>query len=472
MPRLSLWREDKANDYKFIDRRISEMFTVGGTGIMVHKYLGVDSSANDGTDATKPAYSNQSELNLQDLLFVENRDRKYDTSVYKTRGIYQRQDQDFSLSQFGIFLAEGTLFMTFHLNDIIETLGRRLIAGDVLELMHLKDDWALDDSIPYALKRYYVVGDASFASEGFSPTWYPHLWRVKLTPLVDSQEYKDILNKISADSDPFTANANLSPISSIVSTYEKYKNINDAIIAQAEIELPKSGYNTANLYTVSKNLQSNELGSPSGIDTTGGIKISGTWNSNVTATQTTVNSNQIFVSQANIATVGSVVQSSNIGVDTGITVVSIIDSNRLLLSGNVSVTSGEVVTIITTDNSGIKVDAGLNPPPAKVQGYLTGDGTAPNGLTVAMGVMFPSHSIAGDYFLRLDYVPNRLFRYDGRRWVKIEDAVRTDLTPGSTDNKTLRSGFTNNNNSFQNSSGETVEERQSLSKALRPKADN
>lgn len=89
-----------------------------------------------------------------------------------------------------------------------------------------------------------------------------------------------------------------------------------------------------------------------------------------------------------------------------------------------------------------------------------------------MGVMFPSHSIAGDYFLRLDYVPNRLFRYDGRRWVKIEDAVRTDLTPGSTDNKTLRSGFTNNNNSFQNSSGETVEERQSLSKALRPKADN
>ena len=45
--------------------------------------------------------------------------------------------------------------------------------------------------------------------------------------------------------------------------------------------------------------------------------------------------------------------------------------------------------------------------------------------------------------MRLDYVPNRLFRYDGKRWVKIEDAVRTNLTPGA-QNTTQRSGFVNN----------------------------
>jgi hypothetical protein len=28
-------------DYRFFDRRIKEMFTIGGTGINVHKYLGV-----------------------------------------------------------------------------------------------------------------------------------------------------------------------------------------------------------------------------------------------------------------------------------------------------------------------------------------------------------------------------------------------------------------------------------------------
>ena len=72
MPRLSLWRENRGNDYKFIDRRISEMFTIGGTGILVHKYLGTTGGA--GT-ATQPNYQTQSIFNIQDLLFVENRDR-------------------------------------------------------------------------------------------------------------------------------------------------------------------------------------------------------------------------------------------------------------------------------------------------------------------------------------------------------------------------------------------------------------
>ena len=65
---------------------------------------------------------------------------------------------------------------------------------------------------------------------------------------------------------------------------------------------------------------------------------------------------------------------------------------------------------------------------------------------------------------------DRLFRYNGSRWVKIEDNVRTTLTPGS-QNTTLRSGFVNNTENYVNNSG-NVSVRQSLSQALRPKADN
>ena len=49
------------------------------------------------------------------------------------RGMYQVSDNDFDLSQFGLFLQTGTLFMTFHINDMIETIGRRIMNGDVLE---------------------------------------------------------------------------------------------------------------------------------------------------------------------------------------------------------------------------------------------------------------------------------------------------------------------------------------------------
>jgi hypothetical protein len=43
VPRLSLWKDGAHTyDYKYMDRNISEMFTVGGTGILVHKYLGTN----------------------------------------------------------------------------------------------------------------------------------------------------------------------------------------------------------------------------------------------------------------------------------------------------------------------------------------------------------------------------------------------------------------------------------------------
>ena len=244
MSRLSLWKDGKhTNDYKFMDRRISEMFTIGGTGVLLNKYLGPIQQTGS-TDPTVPDYLNQSEKNIQDLLWLENRDRKYDQDVYKMRGIYQRADQDFDLSQFGLFLQTGTIFMTFHLRDMVDMIGRKLMAGDVLELQHLKDYDALDQDVPAALKRYYVVGDASFAAEGFSPTWWPHLWRVKLNPLVDSQEYKDILDNIKAGDGTNT------PVGQILSTLDKYQAINEAIVQQAEIDVPTSGYDTSSIYTL------------------------------------------------------------------------------------------------------------------------------------------------------------------------------------------------------------------------------
>jgi len=449
--RLSLWKDGKhSNDYKFFDRRISEMFTVGGTGILCHKYLGpiaqgaqitttgvstvntdvltvsntgnvnlgdtitcsnvptnakviaknattITLSANitaniaSGTTvgvsqyASQPSYTNQSEKNIQDLLWLENRDRKYDTDVYKMRGIYQRQDQDFDLSQFGLFLQTGTIFMVFHLRDMVDLIGRKLMNGDVLELQHLTDYDALDQDVPAALKRYYVVGDASFASEGFTPTWWPHLWRVKLNPLVDSQEYKDILNNI-------TVGNNNTPISQILSNYDKNIQVNDAVIREGEANVPLSGYDTSSLYVQPESIPPQPL-----------------------------------------RTADDVVDKADEIHDTA--------------------------------------DEGLLTAQDVPYAYLSGDKVAPNAVAMGMGIQFPQNALSGEFFLRTDYLPNRVFRYDGKRWVAINDVQRTSLTQGA-NNQTQLGTFVNASGSFVNADGNTVNVKQSLSKALTPKADN
>ena len=340
MPRLSLWRQNHTNDYKFFDRNIFEMFTVGGTDINIHKYLGPAETAGS-QDATKPDLLNQSAKNIQDLLFLENRDRIYDTSVYSMRGIYRVNDNDFDLSQFGLFLTSDTLFIVFHTNDMVEKLGRKIIVGDVLELPHLKDYYPLNDDLPTALKRFYVVQDATRGAEGFSPTWWSHLWRVKVQPLVDSQEYKDILN--SLDPAGGTDTSTNGTLGELLSTYNTYININDVVVSQAENDVPESGYDVSSIY-------------------------------------------------------------------------------------------------VEPDYTNPNGNYGMN-----ITGYLSGDGLPPNGVTSSSGISFPMNPSSGEYFLRVDFLPNRLFQYDGKRWVKVEDAVRTSLTPGP-NNKTQLSKFVNNEN--------------------------
>ena len=136
------------------------------------------------------------------------------------------------------------------------------------------------------------------------------------------------------------------------------------------------------------------------------------------------------------------------------------------------------VDIVTTDSNTLDASTAneladrvmQTPKREGYDGYLLGDGIAPNGESFGHGIGFPQGQIEGDYFLRTDMLPNRLFRYDGRRWVKIEDSVRMDMTQSSTRN-TQKTGFINNSKT-DTIGGEVTEQRQSLSKAPRPRADN
>ena len=385
MPRISLYKPEKGHDYAFLDKTVNEMFTVGGTDVFVHKYLGPKNPEEADATSSQPRYNAVKETNIQDMLFLENRDRKYDSSIYQLRGIYNVQDIDFDMSQFGLFLQNDTLFMTIPISTSVETLGRKVMPGDVFELPHLKDEHALND-FNLALKRYYVVEDISRAAEGFSVSWYPHLYRVKLKQIVDSQEFKGILDLPAEEGSSQT-------LRDVLSTYEKEMQINNAVVAQAEADTKKSGYETSHLYTLQVDKQGrNEL---------------------VTTDTSTLDAS----------------------------------------------TQNELADRVhqTPEREGY-------------DGYLLGDGLAPNGEVFGHGITFPTGSIKGDYYLRTDFLPNRLFRFDGSRWIKMEDALRMTLTNTDARN-TMKTGIVNNT-ATNTIGGKSVPERQSLSKALKPKADS
>ncbi len=388
MPRLSIFKPEKGNDYKFFDRNINEMFQVGGTDLNFHKYLGPydqgDTNKDGPASPSQPNYSgsNINELTIQDLLFLENRDRKYSSDIYSVRGIYNVQDIDFNLSQFGMFLQNDTIFVTVHLNDVVERIGRKPMSGDVLEFPHMKEDYSLDETIPIALKRYYVIEDVNRAAEGFSQTWWPHLLRLKCKTLVDSQEFRDIVGDATTEGS----------LASYMSSFNKEKEINDSIVNQAEADAPKSGFNFKQYYVTP-------------IDERGNVRTD-----NVNSTER-----------------------------------------------------------IATDKP---INATIDTPASSTYGfYYDGDGQAPNGYPSGFGTSFPTSNVNnGDYWLRTDFLPNRLFRYDGTRWVKVEDSIRLTTTNDDT-RKNWKTKFVNASGSTT-INGLTVEQRQSLTDALKPKADN
>jgi len=452
---------------------------------------------------------------------------------------------------------------------MIDIIGRKLMVGDVLELPHLLDYNPLKETIPVALKRFYQITDANFASEGFSQTWYPHLWRIKCEPLIDSEEFSNILkepinkdnylgdwdkdktyppgyvisygdkNYISitdvpagkAPPDPaywqLDTNQNLKDI---LSTYNKNIEINNAQLEEAKRIVPKAGYDNSKLYVVptygvyeSNGVTSGKLNQPAppiGIitssagspSTTGtvvymrnpkyknpsiGIKISKEAIKSIWDMTADIDSSKFDV---HVQTSLEINETSPVVLKEG--------SGTRALEGDkiLSITSMGPVTgpYGTADNTYATADADPTQPgftgtistqmdwradcdPAYQYisrasprsfgyeaGYLTGDGQAPNGEPTGAGISFPQNPQVGDYFLRIDYMPQILYRWDGQLWVRISKNVRTpDMIGFTAEDKAQKSTFINNEDVIYNNNTETViPSAQPLSSILTLAPDN
>ena len=114
--------------------------------------------------------------------------------------------------------------------------------------------------------------DATRASEGFSASWWSHLWRVKVTPLVDSQEYKDIIDN---EAEIFNLNTNIAlnqqaseinKVEVFISTDKTIIELRKRILKTSESQLnngviTSSAYiiELTNLYEAENNLNTHKI---------------------------------------------------------------------------------------------------------------------------------------------------------------------------------------------------------------------
>lgn len=377
MARISLWNPVKGADFNFTDRTIGENFRIAGDGILIHMYEGptIDSEGSTDTSITS----------IQDVLFLENTARKYNPDVIELRGHHQPQDVNYDLSQFGIFLSSDTIRIQFHYTDMVDSLGRKLIAGDVLEFPSMRDVPIFDNAV--GINRYYVVQDALYAAAGYGQKWFPHIWLVRAKLMTASPEFKEITDQaytgqtaggvgqgigimpegftetVDADGNPGTGAS--ADIKASLNLFCKIINITDKNVAEAEQNAffdPKF-FESANLY--------------------------------------------IYIEP-----------------ETGYPVI------------------------------------GSN--------YFSGDGEPPNGgPLVGAGIAFPPGMTDGQYYLRIDYYPERLFQKQGNCYKLIEVNVLKNWTAY---NRVLDT-FIDNNVDTVLSDGTIVPEKQAISQVVKQKVD-
>lgn len=388
MGRISLWNPIKGADYKFIDYNLSDNFRMSGDGILIHMYEGPTTNANGDADTSLTT--------IQDILFLTNNNRKYNPNVIELRGHHQPQDVTFDLSQFGLFLSSDVIRIMFHYNDMIDSLGRKLIAGDVLEFPSMRDIPIFDNAV--GINRYYVIQDALYAAAGYGQKWFPHIWLVRAKLMVASVEFTEIIDQAATGQ---TAGG----------------------VGQGIGVMPEGFTET-----------SDAMGNP-GLGCDPNIK----------------NALDLFCKIIDITDEIVIEAQKNAFFDP-----------KFFESANLY----------------IYLDPNTNYPIIG-SNYFSGDGAPPNlstdnadnlvpaGPLVGAGISFPPGMTDGQYYLRIDYYPERLFQKQGNCFKLIEVNV---LKAWTAYNRVLDT-FIDNNVDTVLSDGTIIPEKQAISQVVKQKVD-
>ncbi len=130
--------------------------------------------------------------NVQDKIFLENRDRDYNDEPLTIKGSYDLIDVQSELTRFGIELPSQAIYASVSFSACVNILGRPIIIGDIVQ-MPSETQYSADME---PIEKWMEVTDTAWSTEGYTPGWTPTLMRIILQPAFASQETQDIFGDL------------------------------------------------------------------------------------------------------------------------------------------------------------------------------------------------------------------------------------------------------------------------------------
>jgi hypothetical protein len=183
-------------------------------------------------------YTQTNLSNIEDMVFLENRDRDYADISIQLRAHYDLIDVQTELTKFGIDLPQQYIF-TVSFARMVELLGRPVVIGDIVEL---PSEIQYDPNLT-AVRKWLEVIDTGWSTEGYAPGWKPIMFRFTATPTIASQENMDLFKSDKGydtlvDGDFMAADSPLNMLA---------QETTEAVLKKAVEDVPVTGADTSGI---------------------------------------------------------------------------------------------------------------------------------------------------------------------------------------------------------------------------------
>jgi len=182
---------------------------------------------------------------IEDNIWLENRDRDYATESVTLKGMYDLIDIQTELSRFGIELPSQQYYIHISFSSAVSILGRPVVIGDIIEVPSEVQYSATMEPI----KKYLEVTDVGWSTDGYTPGWQPTMQRVIAQPMLASQETQDIFGGLAPTIDSMGLTDMDDGASSV---FQDISNASQTIAAEGNTATPEKGRDNTEIHAFSQ----------------------------------------------------------------------------------------------------------------------------------------------------------------------------------------------------------------------------